>query len=282
MTDSQGDRSATGRRGSRKLLVVPVAAAVALAAVAAVVLPGQGEAASAAAPSNSSPPTVSGEPEQGKSLTASKGTWAGSDPITYAYRWKRCDADGGSCANISGATGNTYTLKGVDVGNTMRVTVTAKNSDGSKSATSVPTAVVKPAVAPPPANGCGKAANGTIPVGEVAPPARLVVDQAQVSPSSISFRTSSLTARFHVSACGASVQGALVYVTAVPYNQFSIPNEQPTGADGWVSLDMRSLAGFPTTPRQQLLVMFVRARKSGEPVLAGVSSRRLVSFRVTR
>ena len=174
-------------------------------------------------------------------------------------------------------------LKGVDVGNTIRFKVQAKNADGSTSESSVPSAVVTAAAkpAPPVSNGCAKT-GGTIPVASVSPPARLTIDQTQISPSTILYSTRSLTARFHISACSGSVEGALVYVTAVPYGQFGIPNEQATGSDGWATLQFSALAGYPVSTKQQLLVMFVRARKSGEYLLGGISSRRLVSFHVTR
>ena len=232
---------------------------------------------------NTSPPTISGSATVGSTLTANRGTWSGADPITFTYTWRRCDADGGSCSAISGANEQTYLLKAVDAGNTIRVRVAAKDSTGTSSATSVPTAVVTAATKPPPpaSNGCAKT-GGTVPVAGVSPPARLTIDQTQVSPSTLTFGTRSVTARFHVSACGGSVQGALVYVTAVPYGQFAIPNEQTTGSDGWATLRFTALSGYPVSNKQQLLVMFVRARKNGENLLGGISTRRLVSFRVTR
>jgi hypothetical protein len=240
-----------------------------------------GTAATRAVPSNTAPPTVTGQALEGQTLTAKNGTWTGTEPIKFAYRWLRCDNDGGSCGSISGATDQTYTLKRVDVDNTLRVRVTATNSSGSSSATSVPTAVVKAATQPAPPTGCGKPADGKLMVSDVSPPARLLIDQQQVSPSTITFGTRAITMRFHVTACGGvPVQGALVYATAVPYGQLAIPNEQTTAADGWATLEFQALSGFPVSQKQQLLVMFVRARKPGENLLAGISTRRLVSFRV--
>jgi hypothetical protein len=266
--------------GRRALTMVLLAlAATAIGAVLG--RSGVGGAASQVAPSNQTPPTISGTPQVGQTLTADPGQWNGTTPITFTYQWRRCDDNGGSCSNIGGATEKTYTLKSADRGNTVRIRVTARNADGTAQATSVPTAVVRVATAPPPSpTGC-PTGTGTANVSGISPPARLLIDGQSVSPSPITGSTSDVTVRFHVSACsGRSVEGALVYVTAVPFEQFSIPAEASTGADGWATMTMHRLGGFPAARSQQLLVMFVRARKSGENVLGGISSRRLVSFSV--
>ena len=267
----------------RKRALGAVLLALAATAIGAVFsLAQEGGAASTVAPTNSTPPTISGTPKVNETFTADPGKWNGSTPITFSYQWRRCDKDGGSCSNISGATEKTYALKQVDQDNTLRVRVTAKNNDGSAQATSVPSAVVAAATPTPPpvTNGC-PSGTGIIQVADLKAPARLLLDRQEVSPGVIGRSTQDITVRFHVSACsGRSVQGALVYSTAVPFQQFSIPAETPTGADGWATMQMHQLGGFPAARRQQLLVIFTRARKSGEDPLGGVSTRRLSSFRV--
>lgn len=268
------------RRHIRTML--PLGLAVTAAALAGALIggPGSGAAATQAAPTNQTPPTITGTPQVGSTLTAREGTWTGS-PTTFTYSWRRCDADGGSCSAISGATDKTYVLKQVDQDNTLRVRVTARNTDGTGSATSVPSAMIRAAAPPPATTGCSRQGTGTIPVGELSLPERLLVDRNEALPTVIGRSTTGITLRFRVSACnGRPVQGALVYATTVPYRQFTTPPETPTGDDGWAELRMNRLSGFPATPRQQLLVAFVRARKPGESVLAGISTRRLVSFRV--
>jgi hypothetical protein len=132
----------------------------------------------------------------------------------------------------------------------------------------------------PPATGC-PSGTGAIQVGQLSSPARLLVDQFQVSPRTIAFSTNQVITRFHVSACnGRPVQGALVYVTGVPFNQFAIPPETATNSSGWAELNLTRMRGFPAARNQQLLVMFVRARRANENVLAGISTRRLVSTHV--
>ncbi|HET7513843.1 MAG TPA: hypothetical protein VFJ60_03490 [Gaiella sp.] len=260
----------------RRLVPLGVLAAAAAFAAAMLVGTGPGAAATQARPVNQTPPTISGTAQVGSTLTARDGQWTGN-PTGFDYSWRRCDTDGGSCSNISGATDKTYVLKQVDQGNTIRLRVTARNADGRTAATSVPTAVVQ-AAAPPTSNPCDK--NPPV-ASELKPPERLLIAGQQVSPGVIGGSTQTIVARFRVTACdGKPVQGALVYVTAVPYNMFSVPPEATTGADGWAELRMNRERGFPASPKQQLLVMFVRARGPGGNLLGGISTRRLVSFPV--
>jgi predicted actin-binding protein len=119
---------------------------VATCVVTALVLAAAGTAARDAAPSNTAPPTISGTPQAGQTLTAQPGTWTGTQPISYSYQWQRCNPNGAACNDIAGAGSSSYTAAPADVTNTLRVRVTAKNADGSNSTTSVPTAVVRSAV----------------------------------------------------------------------------------------------------------------------------------------
>jgi hypothetical protein len=86
-------------------------------------------------------PAISGIPAGGQTLMATPGTWRGS-PTSFAYQWLRCDPAGSACTTVPGATSQTYPIADSDLGSTMRVTVSARNSVGSASATSAPTAVV--------------------------------------------------------------------------------------------------------------------------------------------
>jgi hypothetical protein len=224
------------------------------------------------------PPTISGSPVVGQTLTGDPGTWSGTQPITFTYQWRICNASGGNCSAIAGATSRTYVLRQSDVGSSLRFRATARNANGTEIATSAPTGVIVTG-AP---SGC-PGGSGPINVSQVTPPARLLVDRFRVTPNPIPRSVGALTVGFRVTACGGRpVAGALVYVTAVPYNQFAIPPEARTGGDGFAFLRMERLRGFPAATNQTLLVMFVRARKDGEPILAGISTRRLISFRLAK
>jgi hypothetical protein len=254
---------------------------------------GIGSARTAVAPNNTSPPTISGKAQVGELLKADPGTWTGTPAPTFTFQWRICDNNGGACHDIAGAAGNEYTLKSADQGNTVRVVVTGKNTDGTDTATSVPSALIAAGTATTPTattptpgpsgNGCPKLAAGasSVAVTDVAAPARLQVAGMVATPSVITLGTKTFSVKFRVSdTCGSPVKGAQVYATTVPFNQFSIPSQQQTDDSGSVTMQFSMLRGFPAATHQRLLVMFVRASKPGDPILAGISTRRLVSFRV--
>ena len=224
--------------------------------------------AAPALPRNVTPPTISGTPQVGQTLTANNGTWVGAPPLSFSYHWRRCDRTGGSCSDISGATAKTYVLSSADEGTTLRVRVTARNSRGSASSTSAPTAVIGKAEAP---------SGSTVSINDVSLPNRLLIDRVSFTPQPLR-RRQTFTARFHVSdSRNHSVQGALVFVVAIPFGSATTPVEAATGGDGWVTYRMRPTFRV-TFGRSGGIVMFVRARKSGERLIGGVSTRRLVQL----
>ena len=77
-------------------------------------------------------PAISGVAQDGEVLTAYVGTWTNS-PTSYTYQWQN---DGGTStwADISAETASTYTLAAADIGDSVRVVVTAVNGAGSSSA----------------------------------------------------------------------------------------------------------------------------------------------------
>jgi len=166
-----------------------------------------------------------------------------------------------------------------DVDTAWRTRVTATNASGSESAVSDAT----PAVSSLAQNltGCPDVHGaGTVHVEEFVPPARLVVDRRQMTPSVITRTTQRITLRIHVIACDdRAVIGALVYATPTPFNQFT-GAERPTDATGWATLTLTRQRAFPATSQQRSLIVFIRTRKPGEDLLGGISSRRLVSFPV--
>ena len=100
----------------------------------------------ASAPVNSSLPSISGVRSVGQSLHASTGVWTGGAANTFSYQWSRCNSNGSSCANISGATGQSYGIGQADLRMALRVNVMAKNATGSTMATSAASVIAARAV----------------------------------------------------------------------------------------------------------------------------------------
>ena len=230
--------------------------------------PGAGQAASRTKPTPKTPPTISGTPEVGVTLTANHGTW-NNKPTSFKYAWSRCATTGDACAAIPTATARVYTPTTPDIGHTLRVAVTAHNASGSATASSSASAIVPPSGCPP--------GNEAIPIASLTPPARLDISAASVTPA-VRRTTDTIQLHFTVTACGGrAVGGASVFATAIPYNQFTV-GQGSTAADGTVVLTESRRSGFPVSRNQRLLAVFVRTWKQGEPVTGGVSSSRIAAF----
>jgi hypothetical protein len=119
------------------------------------------------APRNTTEPRVSGTARVGEVLRTTRGTWTGTQPITYEFRWYRCEgrgaADASDCTRIANANNAAYTLRQADAGFRIRSQVVATNDDGTATATSNPTGVVQSAR---PVNTTEPSISGTAAVGQ--------------------------------------------------------------------------------------------------------------------
>jgi Bacterial Ig-like domain (group 3) len=109
------------------------------------------QAAKAAGPTNSLPPTVSGTAQQGQALTVHPGTWIDltGTLTTITDQWEVCAAGGTGCTAIAGQTGATYTLTAGDVGHTIAILETATFTDGTGTAASAASGLVTGNSTPP-------------------------------------------------------------------------------------------------------------------------------------
>ena len=147
-------------------------------------------------------------------------------------------------------------------------TSTATNSKGSTAATSAETGVIAPATA----------GSHAISVTQVSLPNRLIVDGVKFAPTVITSRAP-VAARFHVSDTrGFSISGALVYALGLPYGWTRNGARGHDRRTGWATIPMNPTANMPL--KHGALVIFVRARKPGDNLLAGVSTRRLVQVSI--
>jgi hypothetical protein len=235
-----------------------------------------------AAPTSTREPFVTGTPRQGQRLTANTGSWAGLQPLGLALQWLRCDGAGNNCVAIGGQTASSYLLAAADVNTRVRVRVTATNRNGSATSTSNPTALVQAASASQP-SGAIRLSDGrvSVPASSVSLPARLIISDVKFSPTVVRSRQTPIELRVRVTDTeGHAVRDALVFVRSTPVVTSGASNQR-TGQDGWVTIRLMPQADLPVR-RGYAVQFFVRARKSGDDVLAGVSTRRLVQVKTAR
>jgi len=229
-------------------------------------------------PVNTAPPFPRGAMVVGQVVTAEPGTWTGRSPISFSYRWLRCNSAGGECVSISGAGSRSYRVSSSDVGHKLRFNVTARNSLGSTTVISTESAIVSE---PLPAGAI------RLPSGEISIPAtsvpsnqRLIVSQVLFSPNPVTGRNQVITVRVRTKDTrGFVVRDALVFVRSTP-RVTTGGDRQVTTTDGWVTYQLAPNGNFPQPRRGFNVQFFVKAYRSGDPGLAGIAGYRLVQVRL--
>jgi hypothetical protein len=152
----------------------------------------------------------------------------------------------------------------------MRGRVTAKNKKGTATAFSAVTAVVtRPGGTKPP--------SGVLNVNSLASTDRLLLATTSFSPSVLTTRNP-FTMRVEVTnSKGTPVSGALVFAQPLPYGWVVPPPEVSTDSTGFATLTLRPESALPIGKTAALVL---RARRASDPLLGGISNRRLVQVSI--
>jgi hypothetical protein len=231
-------------------------------------------------PRNTQRPAIAGTLRANETLRANPGTWTGTQPISFSFQWLRCDPGGGNCLILAGFNDDGYTLRDGDIGRSLRVQVTARNSEGSSSRLSARTGVVQAAAGPV---GAIKLPNGetSIPVTSVGSSDRLVIDRVEFSPNPVRTRNTTLVVRIKVKETrGNVVRDALVFLRSTPLVT-TTQAAGKTGQDGWIEYRVTPETDFPIRDGYNVQ-FFIRAYRQGDPPLAGIAGYRLVQVATAR
>jgi hypothetical protein len=208
----------------------------------------------AIAPAATAVPTITGLAMVDQTLRAARGTWGGTQPMTLALQWQRCDESGANCQDL-GLSGETYKVIAFDIGKTLRVRVNAVNAGGTREAVSAPTAPVS-ALKPTRENQSLNAAN-------VFAPHRLLVRQTSVQPRVVT-RRGSITVGLRVTDTrGFLIEGALVSAVVLPNASFAVPVEATSDEGGVAQL---TFAPGPKLNFKKLksVTLVITARRPGD------------------
>jgi hypothetical protein len=232
-------------------------------------------------PVNAAAPTLSGTPAEGQTLHVTPGTWNGRQPITFTFRWLRCDGSGNNCILQPGSSDDAYVLREGDVGKTIRARVVARNSRGEASQLTAQSSAVQ---APQ-----GPEGVITLPTGEKSIPAtsvpadqNLVVDQVRFATNPVRSRTEPFEVQVRVKDTrGFVVRDALVFFRSTPLVTANAQG-QATGQDGWLRLTVTPEVDFPALRNGYSLQFYAKAYRKGDPALGGIAGTRLVQVPLAR
>jgi hypothetical protein len=232
-------------------------------------------------PVNTAPPALSGTPAEGQTLHVTPGTWNGRQPITFTFRWLRCDGSGNNCILQPGSSDDAYVLREGDIGKTIRARVVARNSRGEATRLTAQSSAVQGPQGP---EGVITLPNGekSIPATSVPADQNLVVDQVRFATNPVRSRSEPFEVQVRVKDTrGFVVRDALVFFRSTPLVTTNA-QDQATGQDGWLRLTVTPEVDFPALRNGYSLQFYAKAYRKGDPALGGIAGTRLVQVPLAR